>query len=300
MTAQEPATKTYGKLDVSIAEDTYEAGRRSLVSLVIRNPFDVPIIVTEIEAPRSTRLTDNINSEEGGVFHSIKMAFRRDIAVSLNTGVGGPDLRAEFAGQRQTVNIRAEKGAEIIVDRDLTKYETINIVAAEESKIELPRLVSQGMQQIINPHCEAVSSFSIKSAGWLLFKPTRLVLHGQIKYLVDGRELSQVVSCNIDMKPPLRSVIFGTVAGAALGTLARFAKATTFDPRAIAVALGASALTSLIASVALSRKTGTQGFITIEDFFGGFVVGALIGYGGGDFFDQIMTKLQQDATPIKH
>jgi F0F1-type ATP synthase assembly protein I len=43
---------------------------------------------------------------------------------------------------------------------------------------------------------------------------------------------------------------------------------------------------SLIATIALSRKTGTQGFITVEDFFGGFVVGALIGYGGSAYFER--------------
>ena len=43
---------------------------------------------------------------------------------------------------------------------------------------------------------------------------------------------------------------------------------------------------SLIATIALARKTGTQGFITVEDFFGGFVVGALIGYGGSEYFEK--------------
>lgn len=43
---------------------------------------------------------------------------------------------------------------------------------------------------------------------------------------------------------------------------------------------------SLIAAIALSRKTSTQGFITIEDFFGAFVIGALIGYGGSEYFER--------------
>lgn len=43
---------------------------------------------------------------------------------------------------------------------------------------------------------------------------------------------------------------------------------------------------SLIAAIALSCKTSTQGFITIEDSFGAFVIGALIGYGGSEYFER--------------
>lgn len=42
---------------------------------------------------------------------------------------------------------------------------------------------------------------------------------------------------------------------------------------------------SMIATVSLSRKGATQGFITVEDFFGGFVLGSLIGYGGASYFE---------------
>jgi F0F1-type ATP synthase assembly protein I len=45
---------------------------------------------------------------------------------------------------------------------------------------------------------------------------------------------------------------------------------------------------SLIAGIALSRKTAAQAFITVEDFFGGFVVGALIGYSGSQYFEKAL------------
>lgn len=53
---------------------------------------------------------------------------------------------------------------------------------------------------------------------------------------------------------------------------------------------------SLIAAIALSRKTGTQGFITVEDFFGGFVVGALIGYGGSEYFEKAITPTNETGS----
>jgi hypothetical protein len=45
---------------------------------------------------------------------------------------------------------------------------------------------------------------------------------------------------------------------------------------------------AIIATIALSRKTGAQGFITVEDFFGGFVVGVLISYEGSSYFEEII------------
>jgi hypothetical protein len=62
--------------------------------------------------------------------------------------------------------------------------------------------------------------------------------------------------------------------------------AASVDWQPMAVSIGASVVMSLIAAIVLSRKTGTQGFITVEDFFGGFVIGAPIGYGGSQYFEK--------------
>ena len=41
------------------------------------------------------------------------------------------------------------------------------------------------------------------------------------------------------------------------------------------IALAGQVLASVIVAVLLSRKSGTQGFITVEDFFGGAIIGAV-------------------------
>jgi hypothetical protein len=41
-----------------------------------------------------------------------------------------------------------------------------------------------------------------------------------------------------------------------------------------------------IAAVSLSRRGSTQAFVTVEDFFGAFFVGSLIGYGGIAYFEK--------------
>ena len=48
----------------------------------------------------------------------------------------------------------------------------------------------------------------------------------------------------------------------------------------------AAIVMSIIAAIMLSRKTGAQSFVTVEDFFGAFAIGALIGYGGAEYFQR--------------
>ena len=87
-------------------------------------------------------------------------------------------------------------------------------------------------------------------------------------------------------------MVVGSILGAFLGTMAKTLNSVQFPSfKTIAVSIGASIVMSLIATIALARKTGTQGFITVEDFFGGFVVGALIGYGGSEYFEKAIIRL---------
>jgi hypothetical protein len=51
---------------------------------------------------------------------------------------------------------------------------------------------------------------------------------------------------------------------------------------------------SIIAAIGLSRKSGNQGVVTVEDFYGGFLVGALIGYGGSAVFERTVSSVGGD------
>ena len=48
----------YGRLDVTIPEATYEAGKVSTVRILLRNPFDEPVEILEIQGPRSSHLQE--------------------------------------------------------------------------------------------------------------------------------------------------------------------------------------------------------------------------------------------------
>jgi hypothetical protein len=84
----------------------------------------------------------------------------------------------------------------------------------------------------------------------------------------------------------------GGLAGGVIGNLARtFTETDTLnvDTRFFVKLIG-SCLLSLMAVISLSRKSGSQSFITVEDFFGSFVLGSLIGYQGTAFFEKTVVN----------
>ena len=148
----------------------------------------------------------------------------------------------------------------------------------------------------IRPHCERVIYFELTSQGWLLATPQKKTLFTEISYTIDGIAFSQAVRADFEIKPTLAATMVGAVAGGFLGALARL---LVSDSRAGAtdwfVSIFAAMVMALIAAIALSRKTGTQGFITVEDFFGGFVIGAMIGYWGSEYFESTLSGSVGDA-----
>ncbi len=305
----ESPSKTYGRLDVTIPDATYEAGKISTVRILLRNPFDEPVEILEIKGPRSSHiqeaqreymeLTENQNLKkigESGVHKTVSKRLSDRILSSLSavsfSGISVGGIEVEFPRSRKTLNIKAAPRSTIDVDTDISQYESINVQADEEAQVKFSpqaaeRKAYENQVITIQPHCEAVAYFQVSTSGWLFFTPTRQTLSTQISYRIKGNERTQVVSSGFDIKPPLKSMIVGSMIGAFLGTLAKTLNSAQFPSyKIIAVSIGASIVMSLIATIALARKTGTQGFITVEDFFGSFVVGALIGYGGSEYFEK--------------
>lgn len=297
----------YGRLDVIVPEAVYEAGKVSTVAILLRNPFNKPVEILEIQGPRSSHLSEVIkdlgNDENEQDSNSKKVkehtkwfdSFLGLLSSSIKvTEVRFGAITAEFPTSNKQLNIKATGKSNIEIDTELDEYDQINIKAVDDAAVKfLPKTRSLTVDQrksiTIEPHCEAVAYFQINTAGWLFFTPTRKSLYTFVKYRVNGKEKTQVVTSEFDVKPPLLSIVIGSLFGSVLGTTAKVLNSSqTLEWQPILVSIGSSAVMSLIATIALSRKTGTQGFITVEDFFGGFVVGALIGYGGSTYFEKAL------------
>lgn len=215
---------------------------------------------------------------------------------TVNVGLG---INATFSDKRRKLRLRADQGSETIIERDLSDFDEVSILTSENAKLTIAspipdEISDERATHNVRPHCDKVAYFSIMSNGWLFFTPQRINLSTEIRYKIAGEERTQVVTSYFDIKPPLASMIFGSLFGGSLGSIARILQnGSAFEMQSAIVSVGASVIMSLIAAIALSRKSGTQGFITVEDFFGAFVIGSLIGYGGSEYFDKAI--LPQDS-----
>jgi len=308
--------KSYGRLEVDIPDDSFEAGKINTARIIIKNPFEVPIEIINIESPRSSTLKDinrmpNIIDDQLS-YNKAENNKHREQKYEVKAGFGkghgifpsilnmlGLSAEVKFgevrSSRERTINITAMKDSEITIDQELGHFDTLNITSEEGSKLNIKenKITEKTKQNnsdtitVISPHCEVVHYFPFKTSGWLLFKPTRININIQVDYRVGGAIRTQVVPASMDVKPPIASMVLGALSGSILGTLAKiFAAQQSLNWKDMIVAIGSSTVMSLIATIALMRKTGSQGFITVEDFFGAFVLGTLIGYSGSDYFEK--------------
>jgi hypothetical protein len=114
----------------------------------------------------------------------------------------------------------------------------------------------------------------------------------------DSAEHEQIfantTSMNVSLKAALRSVILGGTLGGLFGSLARSLQvAKTLSVLAhhnLGTSIGALLLAVILSGAAIifsARKTDAQSFVTVEDFWGGILVGFLIGYSGTAAFASI-------------
>ncbi len=110
----------------------------------------------------------------------------------------------------------------------------------------------------------------------------------------------------VDILTSIKSLIIGAIIGGVLGgilvrilaaqdfsILVRIfaAQVTTQDISLIwknLFGIFGAVITSMLAVIALSRRSSAQTLITIQDFWGGFFIGFLVSYSGKIFFERLL------------
>ncbi|GLW31974.1 hypothetical protein [Actinoplanes regularis] len=103
---------------------------------------------------------------------------------------------------------------------------------------------------------------------------------------------SNVAPATVNIRSSLWSVMGGSVCGGLLGATARLLQqvgstAGSHDASSILSPLLLAAVLSIAASIFAARKSETQSFVSVEDFWGGALVGFLIGYSGTAAFESL-------------
>ena len=104
---------------------------------------------------------------------------------------------------------------------------------------------------------------------------------------------TNTVAHEISIRPSVYSIMFGSTIGGSIGSLARLLQInpslswTSFTEVDFLVGISVSIILSAVAIVFMARKSDTQSFLAVEDFWGGVLIGFLIGYTGASFFQEL-------------
>ncbi len=136
-----------------------------------------------------------------------------------------------------------------------------------------------------------VHMFTIRSTHWFFATTEGREAQLIVSYLVDNISRRQAETIKFTTRTRIISPVLGSVTGGFLGCLCKIFIANQRKPD-ISLELGWQSIVSIIFAVVATlmavRRLGTQPVFTVEDVYGGFVLGFLIGYLGRDFFESLI------------
>jgi hypothetical protein len=109
------------------------------------------------------------------------------------------------------------------------------------------------------------------------------------------KKSQQVGFIEMNIRAPFIAIATGAIIGSVLGTVIT-KSSTNFNwslenAGAFIGAMIINMILAFVAVVVLQRKKDVQSFITIEDIWGGLVIGFVVAYGGVQFFNRILPSL---------
>lgn len=204
--------------------------------------------------------------------------------------------------------------ADIITEEDVNRISN-SIRSGKNSKEqfegEMFKLLNEKMAHlkknleqsvILQPGNSSVYVFTLRTNKALFFVPSAYTLHLQIQYEVDGAINQDVIDYSFFIGSSLNSMIYGSVIGSIMGYLVKdifqdktmisiISSFNFISALSYTLFLGANVILGIITVILFSRKKDVQPILAIEDFWGGVLLGFIVGYGGKSFIEQIFPKI---------
>nr|WP_315230869.1 hypothetical protein [uncultured Albidiferax sp.] len=149
----------------------------------------------------------------------------------------------------------------------------------------------------LQPSNVASFTIAVRAKSSLLFSPAQYRLQFNVAYHFGDESALHVtsVSHTVTVRAPTSAVLIGSAVGSVAGVSARyFASPSQFsDYGSLAVKALLAVILGLVAVVFMSRKSEKQSFISVEDFWGGMVIGFLVAYSGAEAISDVMNITQK-------
>lgn len=301
-------------LTVSATSPQTTAGTDFSIFVLVQNPFDVPITINQVQTHIPVDLIDvnlwraklaklSAAPTDGPPDTSVstmaqrirqRQRLRRDhpgVATAIGTEITPEEATQLFKSQ-------------VAISRDLNvgaggsaSFAAVSFVMPKDASSDdldaLMRRVIDYQRGVIpirlQPGDAVVRQFVLRTRSRLLFRPLTHLFQIQVNYSVDGVDHTGTIPYQLNIQAALGSIAAGSVTGAALGTLVRSlaqpaASLTSAHLLGILPALAVSVMASIAVVVAFARKSSAQPLVSIEDFWGGLVIGFTVGYFGFQTF----------------
>jgi hypothetical protein len=132
-----------------------------------------------------------------------------------------------------------------------------------------------------------VRQFRLRTREWLLFTPLAHTFQIQATYSIDGADHTTTVPYEAQIQARTSAITIGGLAGALLGTLLKVLSTSGNSFSSVISALAVAALATVAVVIAFARKTNAQPLVSVEDFWGGVVIGFSVGFFGFQEFTQL-------------
>jgi hypothetical protein len=289
------------RLTINASSPQVTAGSDFSIFVVIQNPFDIPITVHQVQTHIPVELVDvnglkleavqrERNVKASGVLRSTWESVKHSLTRSRNLSGIAIAVGTEFDPtiERDFVKISAE-----IVGKGSHITGVAFNFPQNPSPEELDRLfrrLSDYKKGLIptqlQPGDSLVKQFVLRTRHWLFFTPLTHRFQIQVNYTGDGVDHTDTIAYEQSVRSTISAMTIGAVLGAALGTLVKTLSSASPDgeyvvawPR-LARALAISTLAAVAVVVAFARKSTAQPIVSIEDFWGGVLIGFSVGFFG--------------------
>lgn len=204
-----------------------------------------------------------------------------------------------------------ERVSESISSKDIKK-----IVDAAKSKKEPETEIKEGMvklfegkidelkkkstpEVLLQPGNSTVHVFTIKTNKSVFFSPSTYKLHMEIEYEAESAIHRDIIEYSLSVATSMGSMMFGAAAGSFLGYIVKdiFTEKTLMSAITVGgvgnilpscLVLIANIILGVVSVIIFARKKDVQPILAIEDFWGGILIGFIVGYTGKTFVEKIL------------
>lgn len=257
---------------------------------------------SEIKRLRDLLRADDLDEDEGGNIRTRLRDLEEETRADLASLSGG--LVLEPSGESRVHLYNSGFGTVIVRPSGESRVTVENRPGINEDE-RVPLVSSLPSGAALQPGSTDVWTIRLGSQKTPFFIPAKFKLQLTVIYGLespppdehahDSRSLySNTISFATQVRAALWSVILGGVVGGIVGSVARSLQGTggavAFSGSHANSTVGALLLAAILSGAAVvfsARKSDTQSFVTVEDFWGGLLVGFLIGYSGTAAFAKI-------------